>query len=352
MSVLRNLESPASKALSKGSSTVPSARASSRSRSPGSWPRRWTPTRPPRSPASTSPTSTPCTSRADDHERMQGYESSLEQELSGHLLEHARRHDYDLMTRPVVEFDKDDRLRLGEFGIQTRLVKPPPREGAEATQGDQGHTMVYSAPAEGEPLREAPARRALVETKAIVALDDRRYVLDGPTRDPRALEGCECVIRTPTSPGGTRSCGETAPATGRSSTSARPTASRSTAAASTPAPVARRRSHPRNDDLHLRYRAVSDTRADRGRAQVRLHRRALPLPAVDCPHRAARPARQARPRPSRRPATTTSVGGGPAPREDASLVVVEAGRPEERRALRPLRRALDRPLARRRHSPR
>ena len=41
--------------------------------------------------------------------------------------------------------DEDERLRLGEFGIQTRLVRPPQRQGAEPTQGEHGHTMVYSA---------------------------------------------------------------------------------------------------------------------------------------------------------------------------------------------------------------
>jgi pSer/pThr/pTyr-binding forkhead associated (FHA) protein len=129
----------------------------------------------------------------EDFERMQGYESSLEQELSGHLLEHARRHDYDLLTRPVVEMDKDDRLRLGEFGIQTRMVKPPPREGAEATQGEAGHTMVYSAQQQDKRSKKRPQAR-LVDTKAIVALDDRRYVLDGPTATLGRSKECECVI--------------------------------------------------------------------------------------------------------------------------------------------------------------
>ena len=38
---------------------------------------------------------------AEDHQRLEGYERSLEQELSGYLLEHARRHDYALLTRPA-----------------------------------------------------------------------------------------------------------------------------------------------------------------------------------------------------------------------------------------------------------
>src|SRR5436190_19546772 len=49
-----------------------------------------------------------------DRERLEGYERSLEQELSGYLLEHARRHDYALLTRPEVNLEDDERLRLGE----------------------------------------------------------------------------------------------------------------------------------------------------------------------------------------------------------------------------------------------
>ena len=35
-----------------------------------------------------------------DRSKLEGYERSLEQELSGYLLEHARRRGYDLLTRP------------------------------------------------------------------------------------------------------------------------------------------------------------------------------------------------------------------------------------------------------------
>ena len=104
-------------------------------------------------------TSTRSGSRAEDHERLEGYERSLEQELSGYLLEHARRHDYALLTRPEVELETDERLRLGEFGIQTRLVKPPARQGEEPAQGEQGHTMVYSVPPKQTRSERAPARR-------------------------------------------------------------------------------------------------------------------------------------------------------------------------------------------------
>ena len=89
-----------------------------------------------------------------DRKKLEGYERSLEQELSGYLLEHARRRGYDLLTRPEVKLETDERLRLGEFGIQTRLVKPPAREGEQPSQGQEGHTMVYSAVRERESGRD------------------------------------------------------------------------------------------------------------------------------------------------------------------------------------------------------
>jgi Protein of unknown function (DUF3662)/FHA domain len=133
----------------------------------------------------------------EDHARIEGYERSLGQELSGYLLEHARRHDYALLTRPAVNLKVDDRLRLGEFGIQTRLVKPPAREGDGPTQGEEGHTMVYSAPPKAQRPHARRPQERLVDTKAIVSLDDRRYVLDGPVAVLGRSRECDCVFPDP-----------------------------------------------------------------------------------------------------------------------------------------------------------
>ena len=64
------------------------------------------------------------------------------------------------MTSPQIEFKTDERLRLGEFGIQARLVRPPAREHDPPSQGDEGHTMVYSSPsARRSGSREPDPRR-------------------------------------------------------------------------------------------------------------------------------------------------------------------------------------------------
>jgi hypothetical protein len=96
----------------------------------------------------------------DDRAQFEGYEDELRRELGGYLLEHARRERVSLVTRPVIEFRTDERLRLGEFGIQARLVRPPEREEEQPSQGDHGHTMVYTVSDRlAEPLREPDPRR-------------------------------------------------------------------------------------------------------------------------------------------------------------------------------------------------
>jgi hypothetical protein len=132
-----------------------------------------------------------------DRTRLEGYERSLEQELSGYLLEHARRRSYDLLTRPTVAFETDERLRLGEFGIQARLVKPPAHEGAPPSQGEEGQTMVYSAVRDAPPAAEGPSRRAEVASRAVVTLDDRRYVLDAARSTIGRSRDADCVLRDP-----------------------------------------------------------------------------------------------------------------------------------------------------------
>jgi hypothetical protein len=96
----------------------------------------------------------------EDREQFSSYEDELRRELSGYLLEHARRERVALLTPPEITFKTDDRLRLGEFGIQARLVRPQEDPAAEPSQGEEGHTMVYSTSDRlSEPLREPDPRR-------------------------------------------------------------------------------------------------------------------------------------------------------------------------------------------------
>ena len=60
--------------------------------------------------------------------------------------------------------------------------------------------MVYSAVRErdrGRPKRPEEAVGALVSTRAVVSLDDRRYVLDGPRATIGRSKSAECVLADP-----------------------------------------------------------------------------------------------------------------------------------------------------------
>jgi hypothetical protein len=116
-----------------------------------------------------------------DRERFAGYESALTAELAGYLLEHARRERLALLSRPVIEFETDDRLGLGEFGIQTRVVQPPeesePHVEPVAGVGEPGRTMVYSSAGRlAEPLEQ----RARTRTETVLLVVDGRRMVVGP----------------------------------------------------------------------------------------------------------------------------------------------------------------------------
>jgi hypothetical protein len=110
----------------------------------------------------------------EDRAQFEGYEEDLRSELSGYLLEHARREKVSLATRPAISFKTDERLRLGEFGIQARLVNPGRDEEEAPSQGDHGHTMVYTVSDRlAEPLRAPDPRRG----SAALRVDGRTELL-------------------------------------------------------------------------------------------------------------------------------------------------------------------------------
>jgi Protein of unknown function (DUF3662)/FHA domain len=115
-----------------------------------------------------------------DRERFADYEDALSSELAGYLLEHARRERLALMSRPVVEFETDDRLRLGEFGIQTRVVSPEHEQGddPEPPADESGRTMIYSTAGRvAEPLEE----RARVRQQTALLVTGGKRLVVGPT---------------------------------------------------------------------------------------------------------------------------------------------------------------------------
>lgn len=107
-----------------------------------------------------------------DRARYAGMEHEVADELGGHLLEHARRERYQLVSRPSIAFDCDPELGLGEFGIQARLVRAG---GDEPVRADHGRTMVYSASDRvQEELEETRHAQRAVARRAFVVAEGRR----------------------------------------------------------------------------------------------------------------------------------------------------------------------------------
>jgi hypothetical protein len=126
---------------------------------------------------------------ARDRERFSTYEDALGDELAGYLLEHARRERFALLSRPVIEFETDERLGLGEFGIETAVVQaeeePPPAKPRAAVPEPApnpepepvGRTMVFSAAQRiAEPLEETSPVR---QQRALLIYGGRRLMV-GP----------------------------------------------------------------------------------------------------------------------------------------------------------------------------
>jgi hypothetical protein len=132
-----------------------------------------------------------------DREQFEGYEDGVKKELSDYLLETARRDGLALITRPTIEFETDDRLALGEFGIATELVGAPEEEGGELppeapSAGDFGHTMVYSPDREARPLAP-PASGG----RALLVGDGKRVVLSGSRILIGRSRDCDFTLEDP-----------------------------------------------------------------------------------------------------------------------------------------------------------
>jgi len=125
-----------------------------------------------------------------DREQFSGYEDDLREELSAYLLEHARREKLALVSRPDITFKTDDRLRLGEFGIQARLVRPGDDDQG-AVRAGEGHTQVYSAAGRiSEQLAEPHPRRG----RAQLRYEGRAVILGSSGATLGRSRECDVVV--------------------------------------------------------------------------------------------------------------------------------------------------------------
>jgi hypothetical protein len=130
----------------------------------------------------------------EDRARYEGVEDEVIDELSAYLLEHARREDLILASHPHITFHTDERLALGEFGIQALLVRPEGQseqpQAPEAAE-EHGKTMIYSTSARlARPLEEA-GRRA---PRALLAVNGRRLLVPPSGGTIGRSRDCDIVL--------------------------------------------------------------------------------------------------------------------------------------------------------------
>jgi hypothetical protein len=130
----------------------------------------------------------------EDRARYEGVEEEVIDELCAYLLEHARREDLVLASHPRIAFHTDERLALGEFGIQALLVRPEGHSEQEQLQPEpeeHGETMIYSTSARlAQPLEEA-RRRA---PRALLAVEGRRLLVPPAGATIGRSRDCDIVL--------------------------------------------------------------------------------------------------------------------------------------------------------------
>ncbi len=158
-----------------------------------------------------------------DRERYEGVEHEVIDELCAYLLEHARREDLIMASPPHISFHTDERLSLGEFGIQARLTRPaeeehqphapapappapapaqppslpaPPAPAVAtppAGREAHGETMIYSSSARlRAPVEDAAARRS--PQRALLAIGGRRLIVPSGGGTIGRSRDCDVVL--------------------------------------------------------------------------------------------------------------------------------------------------------------
>ena len=113
-----------------------------------------------------------------DREQFVSYENSLADELREHLVEHARRESYALLSPPRISFETDADLDVGEFGIATRMVQrePEPRADRGGVPATAGETMVYRQAQAAVPTQAAsPVELGVEEPRARLTVEGRTH---------------------------------------------------------------------------------------------------------------------------------------------------------------------------------
>jgi Protein of unknown function (DUF3662)/FHA domain len=115
-----------------------------------------------------------------DREQFASYEENLRGELQEYLSDHARREDYALLSQPRVQFETDDDLDVGEFGIATRMAQQDRKRSSDEPVGEvaPGATMIYKPKA--QPTQAVTPEELGVESEiAALTIDGARHEVKG-----------------------------------------------------------------------------------------------------------------------------------------------------------------------------
>jgi hypothetical protein len=111
-----------------------------------------------------------------DRTQFENYEEQLKGELSDYLAEHARRENYVLLTPPRVQFETDEDLDVGVFGIATRMVQTAKSLEGQESDGEPNATMVYKPGAVPQATEAAsPVDLGIQREIAVLTLNTERH---------------------------------------------------------------------------------------------------------------------------------------------------------------------------------
>ena len=143
-----------------------------------------------------------------DRAQYRQYEEALLQELSTYLLEHAQTQGYALLSRPRVLVEEDDDLRVGLFGIATRMVEPKrAHRSAQAAAApdpfDSAHEVAPVATSNGPAVPEyvaadeppaEPRAQPSVAANPVLVIGGVRHDMRGGVAVLGRSQQCDIVV--------------------------------------------------------------------------------------------------------------------------------------------------------------
>ncbi|MGI9657802.1 MAG: FhaA domain-containing protein, partial [Gaiellaceae bacterium] len=137
-----------------------------------------------------------------DRAQYRQYEEALLQELSTYLLEHAQNQGYALLSRPRVLVEEDADLRVGLFGIATRMVEPkrtqqpaaPVPAAPVATQEAEAVSFSNGPPDSQEHVSSEPQSQPVVSASPAIIIGGQRHDMQSGAAVLGRSQQCDIVV--------------------------------------------------------------------------------------------------------------------------------------------------------------